>query len=301
MGETVSDNFAGNAGASLSAGQMTIQREIAIRAKIHQRRIATLRTEPAANRPLVFLAYGDSWFDYPLIDNGPFLSDTDVIHHLRQMGSVNPLIVNMSHHGDSTVDEMSLPKQQRVIATLQDSTNWLDTGKPDAILFSGGGNDIAGEQFLIYLQTKTRATGNGLAVDRFERMLDGVEASYLDLFAFRDEHAPGVPIFGHCYDFGIPDGRHPICAGPWISPSLKFAGYNVAEGRMIVRDCLERFKARLNALATVPANNYTLVDTQGTLTDDEWANELHPKDDGFGKIADRFLTALRLKFGADRI
>ena len=301
MGETASGDFSGNDVASVPSGQIAIQREIAIRAKIHQRHIATARTKPAANRPLVFLAHGDSWFDYPLIDNGPFPGDTDVIHHLRQMGSINPLIVNMSHHGDSTVDEMSLPKQQRVIATLQDSANWSDTGKPDAILFSGGGNDIAGEQFSIYLQTKTHATGNGLAIDRFERMLDGVEASYLALFAFRDEHAPDVPIFGHCYDFGIPDGRHPICSGPWISPSLKFAGYNVAEGRTIMRDCLERFKARLTALATVPANNYTLVDTQGTLADNEWANELHPKDDGFGKIAERFLTALRLKFGVARI
>lgn len=301
MGEIASVDFAVNEAASIPAGQIAVQREIAIRAKFHQRRIATAGAGLAANPPLVFLAHGDSWFDYPLIDNGPFPGDTDVIHHLRQMGSINPLIVNMSHHGDSTVDEMSLSKQQRVIATLQDSTNWLVTGKPDAILFSGGGNDIAGEQFLIYLQTKANATGNGLAIDRFERMLNGVEASYLDLFAFRDEHAPNVPIFGHCYDFGIPDGQHPICSGPWLSPSLTFAGYNVAEGRTIVQDCLERFKARLTALAAIPANNYTLVDTQGTLTDNEWANELHPKQEGFRKIADRFLTALRLKFGAGRI
>ena len=48
-----------------------------------------------------------------------------------------------------------------------------------------------------------------------------VKASYEDLFLFRDRNAPGVPIFGHCYDFAIPNGKHPICAGPRLLPSLK--------------------------------------------------------------------------------
>lgn len=34
------------------------------------------------NRPLVLLAQGDSWFDYPLTGNGLPLVDTDVIAQL---------------------------------------------------------------------------------------------------------------------------------------------------------------------------------------------------------------------------
>lgn len=299
MGETATDSK--DVGR---AAQLTIQREVAVRAQVHQGRVAASKQATAANAapgPLAFLAHGDSWFDYPLIDNGPLLGDTDIVHQLRKMGNIHPLILNVSHYGDSTVDEMSLPKQQRLIENLNEPSNWLGSGKPDAILFSGGGNDIAGDQFLIYLRSKGSPSGDGLAIDRFEKMLDGIGASYLDLLAFRDAHAPNVPIFAHGYDFAIPDGDHPICAGPWLKPSVTFAGYNVAEGRAIVRNGLERFKARLQALANNPANNFILVDTQGTLADDEWANELHPTESGFVKVADRFLAALRAKFGNDRI
>ncbi len=77
-----------------------------------------------------------------------------------------------------------------------------------------------------------------------------VEASYLDLFAFRDRYAPGVPIFSHGYDFPIPNGAHPVCAGPWLKPSLDFCGYDLAQGTAIVRRALTEFKNRLVALST---------------------------------------------------
>jgi hypothetical protein len=49
-------------------------------------------------------------------------------------------------------------------------------------------------------------------------------------------------------------------------------------------------------LASDAANLLFLVDTQGTLTPADWANELHPFPAGFIKVADRFVTALRAKF-----
>jgi hypothetical protein len=39
-----------------------------------------------------------------------------------------------------------------------------------------------------------------------------------------------------------------------------------------------------------------LVDTQTTLVASDWANELHPFPDGFKKIAQKFVDALREKF-----
>jgi hypothetical protein len=273
---------------------LTIQREIAIRADVHQTRVAPFAAAGAADRPLVFLAHGDSWFDYPLSGNDISFGDTDVIAQLRTMGQPNPLILNVAHHGDSTIDELSLPKQQRLIDVLKDGDNWLNAGKPDAILFSGDGNDIAGEQFCMYVDPA--AGGGGLSVSRFEGALAGIEASYLELFAFRDRYAKEVPIFAHCYDFGIPNGSAPLCAGPWLKPSLDFLGYgdDLARTRAIVRTALQAFRTRLVGLAGDPANNFHLVDTQGTLIDDRrWANELHPDSDGFKAIADKFLGSLQ--------
>jgi hypothetical protein len=280
--------------------------EIADRTKAHQDKIARFRfvaqsreTLGAAppSRPLVMLAHGDSWFDYPLDGNSVSLAHTDIIVQLSSMGNINPVILNLSQWGDATTAEMSLPKQQTMISALQDSSNWLDSSRPDAILFSGGGNDVAGEQFCIFLDYAARGE-SGLDDVRFKDALGMVEASYRDLFAFRDRFAPGVPIVGHCYDFPIPNGAHPVCAGPWLQPSLSFCGYGLAQGTAIVRQALLDFKGLLATLATENggANNFTLVDTQGLLQAGDWANELHPYPDGFKKVAGKFVDALRGRF-----
>jgi hypothetical protein len=285
---------------------------IADRTKKHQAKIASLKTAfqtrlatsgPPPSTPLVMLAHGDSWFDYPLDGNCPSLFSTDITVQLQSMGNVNPHILNISQWGDATTAEMSLPKQQRMIMALQDSANWIGD-KPDAILFSGGGDDIAGDQFCIFLDY-AGAGGTGLDAARFKGALDMIEASYRDLFAFRDRYANGVPVFGHCYDFPIPNGKAACPAvGPWLQPSLLFCGYSsIPKGAEILRQALTEFKQLLARLAAEtdatgkPKNNFILVDTQGTLDPaKDWANELHPYPEGFKKIAERFVSALRASF-----
>jgi hypothetical protein len=284
-----------------------INAEIAERTRIHQAKVAALifnrarlMAEAAATaaapppEPLVLLAHGDSWFDYPLDGNGPPFDNTDVIAQLETMGSVHPIILNISHHGDATTDEMSLLKQQRLIESLSDPDNW-PKGRPDAILFSGGGNDIAGDQFCIYLDYANPGVPGPDDI-RFQKLLGSVEASYLDLFEFRTRYAPNVRVIGHCYDFPIPDGRHPICAGPWLQPSLSFCGWNTAQGTAILYQALVEFRAMLVKLSGEPKNLFGFVETQGTLLPSDWANELHPYPPGFRKIAEKFVVELRNRF-----
>lgn len=282
----------------------SISREIATRIQVHQARIARLRTSHASSirsgaspaKPLVMLAHGDSWFDYPLDGNALSFKDTDIIAQLRELGSVNPIILNVSHHGDASTDEMSWPKQQRMIDVLQNPANWLESEKPDAILFSGGGNDIAGDQFCIFLNYVAPGA-TGLNVGRFQKALSAVEASYRDLFAFRDRFAPGVPIIGHCYDFPIPNGAHPACVGPWLKPSLDYCGWtDITQGTAILRQALMKFRERLEALQLEQGKGFVLVDTQKVLEANDWANELHPYSNGFRKIAAKFVDALKAVF-----
>ncbi|AIY43865.1 hypothetical protein LT85_4707 [Collimonas arenae] len=284
--------------------QESIESEIAQRAQQHRAKMDILRNRDIhlkANggavppKPLLLLAHGDSWFDYPLNGNTLAPHTTDIIAQLENMGTVRPVILNLAHYGDSSSDAMALPKQQRLIAYLQDATNWVN-GKPDAILFSGGGNDIAGDKFCIFLDDASTGISNGLDPLRFPKLLQMVEASYLDLFAFRDKYAPGVPIFSHCYDFAIPSGVHPVCAGPWLLPSLTYSGWTTAQGTAIVHQALAALATTLRALAAVPANNFILVETQGALATADWANELHPYPAGFKKIAARFVSALGQRF-----
>jgi hypothetical protein len=278
----------------------SIERDIADRMAAHQREVERLRAamaaRPEAQPPLMILAHGDSWFNYPLNGNSVELPprDTDIIAHLKKMGSPPPKILNISHFGDATTDEMGLPKQQRLIEALQNPKNWLD-GKPDAILFSGGGNDIAGDPFCIYLNYKDSGS-SGLDSDRFAGRLASMRASYLDLFLFRDRYASGVPIFGHCYDYARPMQPHPPCTGPWMKPSLTFAGWNIEEGAKIIADALDRFKGMVDKLEASGAYDFTVVQTHNTLVKTDWANELHPHPPGFAKLAEVFLAKLRDHF-----
>lgn len=103
----------------------TIADDIAQRKKQHQATIARLRAAEAHARtfreaiplktPLVMLALGDLWFDYPLDGNSLTIGTTDIIAQLQTMGGNPPVIYNISHYGDATTDELALPKQERTI------------------------------------------------------------------------------------------------------------------------------------------------------------------------------------------
>jgi hypothetical protein len=71
----------------------------------------------------------------------------------------------------------------------------------------------------------------------------------------------------------------------------------------ILRQALTEFKGLLAKLASEAdatgklKNNFILIDTQGTLDPAaDWANELHPYPNGFRKLAERFVSALRSHF-----
>jgi hypothetical protein len=279
----------------------------------HQLNVDRIKTEiKRKTRPdlesmpqLDLLAIGDSWFEYPLNDAGlwvPFWNAAIVGRtQLQSMGNPPPLINSIAMHGQAMTAIMSLGNQKTMQELLQDAGGWLNetTGLPDAILVSGGGDDVAGDQFVIYLEL----FGNGLS-KCFQGVLESVKASYIDLFSFRDKFAPGVPIFGHCYDYALPNGRGTIYGGPWLRPSLDFAGYGFTDDLRIVTEAIDQLYLMLNGLAADARNNFILVDTRNTLLRDTdqplgWANELHPYTAGFTAAANRFLLALRNYFPSE--
>ena len=258
--------------------------------------------KPVPNLPLDFLAIGDSWFEYPLYNNGPLLEQTAIIAQ-TQLGSVGnppPHILNQALHGQATTAMLSWENQSTLMSLLKDPSQWLnqDTKLPDAILVSAGGDDLVGDQLAIYLDYG----GGGLNEARFNGALDSVKASYMDLFAFRDIFAKGVPIIGHCYDYAIPNGVVPVCVETaWLQPSFEFAGYDFAKASSIVSQMIDKFHDMLSTLAAITANNFILIDTRNTLVRDAtsstgWANEIHPYFSGFTALANKYLLALQTKF-----
>ncbi len=287
-----------------------IQAEIEKRTVAHKRRVERLRLgrrmraeahKAVGAGQLDFLAIGDSWFDYPLSGNDPSFSNTAIAAQLTQMGNPPPLVLNYAYFGQATTAVLTYENQEQIIGSVSDSSQWLN-GAPDAILASMGGDDLVGDQFVIYLDYQ----GAGLDMTRFQGALDSVRASYLDLFALRDAVLPGKTVFGHCYDYAIPNGVAPVCAGPWLQPSLEFSGYDLSEGLAIVSTMIDGFAAMLSDLAAIPANRFVLIDTRNTLArvtgaQNGWANELHPYPTGFQLLTQKWLAALRAHFPAGSI
>lgn len=253
---------------------------------------ATTLTE--GPEPLNILAQGDSWFDYPL----PALSHSDVIAHLKAAPK-SPTILSLAHHGEAAEDMLGVQKLHRLIEQL-------DTGPGeapyDAVLFSGGGNDIAGDQFRIWLSESAAVGANpahGLRQQRVDGILAVVRAAYEDLIAARDKISQkqhrSIPIFAHSYDFAIPTGKGVCGAGPWLKPGLDDRGWAQQNGAPIVKALLEQFAKLLDALQA-SAPDFHHVKTQGMLNPNQWANELHPTPDGFSAISACFVFELRKVF-----
>jgi hypothetical protein len=95
-----------------------------------------------------------------------------------------------------------------------------------------------------------------------------------------------------------PANRRGVCGlGPWLKPSLDFRGWtNFAMAAAVIKEALLAFDVLLTRLEQQHLN-IVYVRTQGTLSSaTDWANELHPTEQGFGKIADVFLRSLRGQF-----
>jgi hypothetical protein len=245
-----------------------------------------LKVKPAVpTAPPRVLADGDSWFDYPEI----LLTGGGVINHLEQLAGVK--ILNTAHYGDSVQELLGVAKRQRIEALLKNPGF-------DLLLFSGGGDDIAGDQFCLWLKSDT---GNGAAsaVDapRLQEILGVVEDGYCDLIDIRDRCAPDCWIVTHAYDFPQPSDKGVCGVGPWLKPSLDYRGWKKAADQFaIVKSVLERFNERLIRLEAeqqAAGRNFLHVRTQGTLNPrTDWANEIHPNRAGFTKIAKKFSSAL---------
>jgi hypothetical protein len=142
----------------------------------------------AAPAVLRMLAQGDSWFDY--LPGG----HVDIVAHLASLTPLTPKILKLAHYGEATEDMLGLKK----LSELRDQLRNPKAAPFDAILFSGGGNDLAGNQFRLWLTERTAAGGNpsaGLNGARVAAVLGVIRAGYEDLIATRDAFASSAWIF----------------------------------------------------------------------------------------------------------
>jgi hypothetical protein len=247
-----------------------------------------------AEEKTLLVAQGDSWFDYP-----PGL---DLIFWLKKSHGYR--IENFAEAGD-TLENM-------VYGTKFTTSNWrrypcrmnqvaevINRSRPKGILFSAGGNDLAGDPLDDYYNH----VDSGLPEERIgfmSYMFDEVFfRGYCEFIenvcaaAGTQPSAPDSPmIVGHSYANAIPDGRavanflgfHWI--GPWLRPTFTRKGYDrLTSTIQLVASLIGRFVAMLEKVKNKYPKNFDYVDFRGLVSGNDWANELHLNNSAYEKCA----------------
>jgi lysophospholipase L1-like esterase len=245
----------------------------------------------------LLIAEGDSWFDYPFNDVLRLLEDD----HGYDVESV-------AHKGDCVEDMAYSGGQFEEFARRLEKL--LRQGRvPDAVLLSGGGNDIAGTEFAMLLNH----AASGLPPINHDIVRGVIDVRLRNAYAFlisgltelanRFLGQP-IPILTHGYDYPIPDGRGFlgglfVLPGPWLEPGFQKKGHgDVAKNAKVMRSLIDDFNGMLRSVSGAPQFKHVkYLDLRGTLASDntykkDWANELHPTAKGFATVSAVFAAAI---------
>lgn len=255
-----------------------------------------IRAAGRVARTGVLVAEGDSWFDYPWHDVLRMLED----HHGYDVESV-------AHKGDS-VESMAYGGQLEGFTRLIEKL-LRQRVLPRAILLSGGGNDVAGDEFRMLIN-HVRSAHAGLNEQVVRGVIDQrVFDAYVTILTgvtmvCRRRTGGPVPIIIHGYGHPVPDGRGVLggwgpLPGPWLQPGFRDKGFSAPDACVeMAADLIDRFNAMLRRVAALAEFSHVrYVDVRDLLSNGPdykrwWANELHPTKRGFEAVADRFAAAI---------
>ncbi len=253
----------------------------------------------AGGRNGLLIAEGDSWFDYPG-DNVLAILEDDFGYRVE----------SVAHHGDTVesmaYDDTQLKKLARAFEHVRQ-----DGRVPRAILLSGGGNDIAGDEFAVLLNHAKSGLSplnprviEGILDERLRFAIGSVIAAVTEL----SERFFGkkTPVLIHGYGYPVPDGRGYLggfwfLPGPWLKPGFSEKGYQDIQACCdILEDLINRFNRLLQSIAGSSGfKHVTYVDVRPLLSNDlptaykkSWDNELHPTDAGYARVAEKFDEAI---------
>lgn len=243
----------------------------------------------------VLVAEGDSWFDY-------FPAGLDVISCLKKFFGYK--IYNVSKAGD-TLDNMAWGTQfdrrrwQRDRPPLEETLAAIERHRPPVVLLSGGGNDIAGDELMSFLNHKT----SGLPALRQDYTNFMLRDYFLQVFKHISREIwqkdANIQIILHGYGYPIPDGRAVIrvigfsFVGPWLRPAFVAKGYEQrAEHKQIVRQLIDDFNFMLEQFASTDSRLH-YIDLRSSIADSDWGNELHLKNSAYRRVAKEFDRVIR--------
>ena len=243
------------------------------------------------------LAIGDSWFWYPL-PGGSLISQLGKLVQSKEHN-----ILALGYNGAEAYDYVFGKYEKSVRTALQLYGDGLS-----AVFVSGGGNDYAGFNDLrpLLLRDCSRSTSaeacfNASPGGELPRLMEKIKNSYITLLGrivFHCHSAGFQRIFIHNYDYAIPSGIGVFGQqSTWLKAALDDARVPAAYQAECIRHVLNKFTEALEQIARKNSDRIVLVKSNGTLTAGDWANELHPTQSGFEKIAVRRWKPALQQFG----
>jgi hypothetical protein len=242
------------------------------------------------------IAKGDSWFD--------FLPGTDVIDCLRALH--NWPVTNFSKAGD-TLENMIHGNQtdgdgQLLSPGLAKALVAVKQTQPKAFLFSGGGNDIAGDELINYLNHGKVGANDVLREQIVKFMIHEVFAGYLqhminEVARVSERTVVVMHGYGHAYPSGKGVGFLIFnFAGPWLKPSLDRKGISSALGQSAIHRLIDEYNEMLKKLAD-RNKNFFYVDLRDMISEADWRDELHLKNSAYARVAGAINSVLESDLG----
>ena len=215
------------------------------------------------------VAEGDSWFQYPFI-----LKDT--IDQLVDLDHFEYAIYGLSEAGDLLSN----------IVLEDEITDAIEDKDPHVLLISGGGNDMVGDDriaSMVHPFTVNRKAED-YPNEKFDDFLSELGRLYRGLFDRVLSNKPHLKIICHGYDNAIPFN------GPWLGkPLAKRKIKNKTLQHEIVTEMIRRFNTILKETAADYVGSVYHVDCRELIgTRSKWHDELHPKNEGYFKVAGLF-------------
>ncbi len=268
------------------------------------------RLEEGRHLPII-VAEGDSWFQFPILIN-------ETVDHLYN----DYLIYSLGAAGDTAQNMIYNDERDEETEYMIALRHLNNRGiKISGFMFSAAGNDIIGQetepgpdgQTKAVLERLLKEAPHGsqpedfILEEKFKERLNFLENAYRVVIG-RIHAEPGLealPIFIHGYDYvfpfkhGVQDRRrkqkYQRSVDQWLGrPLNNFNIYDVDMRRNIIKYMLDRLYDMMNELAADPNISHVyVVDNRGAMPYvSDWKDEIHGKNHGFSRVAQRFRTTI---------
>jgi len=180
---------------------------------------------------------------------------------------------------------------------------------PRAIILSGGGNDVVGDDGAVLMTLLNhRESGLPALVGRqVDEVVDvQLRSTLVTVLTQISSHCQTllgktIPIVLHGYGNPVPDGAYLSFPrrGPWLEPAFAAKGWmDLEENKGVMKELIERLNVmQTDTIGVAGFGHVRHVDVRPALSSgvdykDHWVNELHPTREGFAAVSELIAAAL---------